>query len=77
MSQNMDKFNSAKYWVGCNSESAKHIYFSLEEVLKYADLHAYIAAFDADGKWIDEAQIIVIADQLGIDLEIELAVGDL
>lgn len=51
-------FFRAKYYVGCNTESAHAIYFDSVSMLSNAREHDYIAAFDESGVLIDEAKIV-------------------
>lgn len=51
-------FFRAKYWVACDTESAKQVFFDVSVVLTQLEEFAYIAAFDETGQWIDEAKVI-------------------
>lgn len=57
MSDVIKQFYRARYWVGCSSESAEQIFFDLNEVLANEEHFMYIAAFDSNGKWVDEAKV--------------------
>lgn len=50
-------FYNARYWVGCSTESALYIMFSLNDVSYRQEEFSYIAAFDDLGAWVDEAKV--------------------
>lgn len=47
-----------KYYIGCDGESPRKIYFSKKEMLDHSDDHAFISAFDGAGELIDEVKIV-------------------
>lgn len=57
MNDYTEPFYKAKYWVGCSTEDARKILFTLEEVEKTFESFCYIAAFDENGIWLDEAKV--------------------